>query len=92
MPVAFWALSWQQAAIQPAARSAAVVSPAARRNWAIIPVEFALGAAVAGSISPLLSHSLPALAWGMAAFIVASGASWLVYRRHTRAPRKEIAA
>ena len=54
--------------------------------------QFALGAAVAGSISPLLSHSLPALAWGMAAFIVASGASWLVYRRHTRAPRKEIAA
>jgi len=54
--------------------------------------QFALGAAVAGSISPLLSHSLPALAWGMAAFIVASGVSWLVYRRHARAPRKETAA
>lgn len=54
--------------------------------------QFALGAVVAGSISPLLSDSLPALAWGMAAFIAASGVSWLVYRRHTRTPRKETAA
>lgn len=52
--------------------------------------QFALGAIVAGSISPLLSHSLTTLAWGMAAFLGASGLSWLVYRRLTNAPSKEF--
>lgn len=48
--------------------------------------QFALGAVAAGSVSPLLSRSLPGLAWGMLAFIAASSASWLVYRRHVRLP------
>lgn len=53
--------------------------------------QFALGAVVAGSISPLLSHSLPGLAWGMAAFVAASAVPWLLYRRHLASARKEIA-
>ncbi|MCC7040409.1 MAG: multidrug effflux MFS transporter [Burkholderiales bacterium] len=53
--------------------------------------QFALGAVVAGSISPLLTHSLPGLAWAMLAFIAASSVSWLVYRRHVRL-RQEISA
>jgi len=51
--------------------------------------QFALGAVTAGSISPLLSSSLQGLAWGMLAFIAASGAAWLVYRRHVHT-RKEL--
>lgn len=53
--------------------------------------QFALGAVVAGSITPLLSHSLRSLAWGMALFIAASGGVWLMYRRHTRPPQLESA-
>ncbi len=52
--------------------------------------QFALGAVVAGSISPLLSHSLPTLAWGMASFIAASGVSWLAYRRLPLSASKEM--
>lgn len=52
--------------------------------------QFALGAVVAGSISPLLSHSLPMLAWGMALFIAASGVSWLAYRRLPLSASKEM--
>lgn len=54
--------------------------------------QFALGAVVAGSIAPLLSHSLPALAWGMAAFVAASAVPWFVYRRHFAPTRPEIAS
>lgn len=53
--------------------------------------QFALGAVVAGSISPLVTHSLPGLAWAMLAFIAASSVSWLIYRRHVRL-RPEISA
>ncbi len=52
-------------------------------------VQFALGAVVAGTIAPLLSHSLPSLAWGMAAFTAASFALWLTYQRRARNTLKE---
>ncbi|MFO1304525.1 MAG: multidrug effflux MFS transporter [Burkholderiales bacterium] len=52
-------------------------------------VQFALGAVVAGSVSPLLSHSLASLAWGMAVFAGASYALWFAYRRGTRRALKE---
>jgi DHA1 family bicyclomycin/chloramphenicol resistance-like MFS transporter len=42
---------------------------------------FALAAVNAGSIAPLLAHSLKALALGMAGFTLASLFLWLVYRR-----------
>jgi hypothetical protein len=44
---------------------------------------------VAGSVAPLRARSLAALAWGMAAFSVASFVSWLLYQRHARATLKE---
>ena len=47
-------------------------------------VQFALGAVVAGSVSPLLSYSLPSLAWGMAAFTAGSFILWLTYQRRAR--------
>jgi DHA1 family bicyclomycin/chloramphenicol resistance-like MFS transporter len=52
-------------------------------------VQFALGAVVAGSIAPLLASALTSLAWGMAAFTVASFALWLVYHRAARPALKE---
>ena len=52
-------------------------------------VQFALGGVVAGSIAPLLAHSLTALALGMAAFTGASFALWLVYQRRARSTLKE---
>lgn len=52
-------------------------------------VQFALGGVVAGSIAPLLAHSLIALALGMAAFTGASFALWLVYQRRARPTPKE---
>ena len=45
---------------------------------------FALAAVNAGSIAPLLAHSLKALALGMAAFTVASLVLWLAYQRRAR--------
>jgi DHA1 family bicyclomycin/chloramphenicol resistance-like MFS transporter len=42
---------------------------------------FALAAVNAGSIAPLLAHSLKALALGMAAFTLAGLFLWLVYLR-----------
>jgi DHA1 family bicyclomycin/chloramphenicol resistance-like MFS transporter len=44
---------------------------------------FALAAINAGSIAPLLAHSLKALALGMAVFTAASLVLWLTYRRRT---------
>ena len=52
-------------------------------------VQFALGGVVAGSIAPLLAHSLTSLALGMAAFAGASFALWLVYQRRARTTLKE---
>jgi len=52
-------------------------------------VQFALGAVVAGSLAPLLSISLPALAWGMAAFAAASFVVWLACQRYLRRILKE---
>ena len=54
-------------------------------------VQFALGGVVAGTIAPLLAHSLTLLALGMAAFTGASFALWLVYQRRARASLKEPA-
>jgi MFS transporter, DHA1 family, multidrug resistance protein len=45
---------------------------------------FALAAVNAGSIAPLLAHSLKALALGMAAFTVASLVLWLAYQRRAQ--------
>jgi len=42
---------------------------------------FALAAVNAGSIAPLLAHSLKALALGMAGFTLASLFLWLIYLR-----------
>ena len=47
---------------------------------------FALAAVNAGSITPLLAHSIKALALGMAGFTLASLCLWLVYLR--RLPRR----
>lgn len=47
-------------------------------------VQFALGAVVAGSLSPLLAQSLIQLALGMAAFTGLSFALWLTYQRRKR--------
>ena len=52
-------------------------------------VQFALGAVVAGSVAPLLAHSLTSLAWGMAVFTAASFALWLTYQRRTHKTLKE---
>ena len=47
-------------------------------------IQFALGGIVAGSIAPLVDHSLTALALGMAAFTLASCALWVIYLHRTR--------
>jgi MFS transporter, DHA1 family, multidrug resistance protein len=52
-------------------------------------VQFALGGVVAGTIAPLLAHSLTSLASGMAAFTASSFALWLVYQRRARVSLKE---
>jgi DHA1 family bicyclomycin/chloramphenicol resistance-like MFS transporter len=52
-------------------------------------VQFALGAVVAGSISPLLASALTSLAWGMAAFTAASFTLWLIYYREARPALKD---
>jgi DHA1 family bicyclomycin/chloramphenicol resistance-like MFS transporter len=52
-------------------------------------VQFAVAGVVAGTLAPLLARSLPALAWGMAAFSVASFVSWLFYQRHARSTLKD---
>jgi hypothetical protein len=44
---------------------------------------------VAGTIAPLLAHSLTSLASGMAAFTAASFALWLIYQRRARVSLKE---
>ena len=49
-------------------------------------VHFSLAAVNAGTIAPFLSHSLWALALGMAGFMVASFALWLVYQRRELRP------
>jgi DHA1 family bicyclomycin/chloramphenicol resistance-like MFS transporter len=51
-------------------------------------VQFTFSGVVAGTIAPLLARSLAGLAWGMAAFSVASFASWLIYQRHARTTLK----
>ncbi len=50
---------------------------------------FALAAINAGSIAPLLAHSLKALALGMAGFTVASLCLWLVYLRRVQSHGKQ---
>ncbi len=50
-------------------------------------LHFALAAVVAGTIAPLLAHSLKALALGMATFSVASAVLWIAYGRLARSPR-----
>ncbi|HTP99302.1 MAG TPA: multidrug effflux MFS transporter [Casimicrobiaceae bacterium] len=52
-------------------------------------VQFALGAVVAGSVSPLLAHSLTSLAWGMGAFAAVSFGLWLTYQRRAHDSLKE---
>lgn len=52
-------------------------------------VQFALGGIVAASFAPLLAHSLPSLAWGMAAFTAASFGMWLTYQRSAHKSLKE---
>ena len=52
-------------------------------------VQFALGAVVAGSVSPLLARSLTSLAWGMAAFAAGSFGVWLAYQRRAHSSLKE---
>jgi len=52
-------------------------------------IQFSVAAVVAGTVAPLLARSLTALAWGMAAFSVASFVSWLFYQRHARSTLKE---
>ena len=47
-------------------------------------VQFALSGFNAGTIAPLLAHSVVALALGMAGFTAASFALWLVYQRRAR--------
>ena len=47
-------------------------------------VQFTLGGLVAGTIAPLLDHSLVSLASGMAAFTLASFLLWVIYLRRTR--------
>jgi DHA1 family bicyclomycin/chloramphenicol resistance-like MFS transporter len=51
-------------------------------------VQFSVAGIVAGTVAPLLARSLPALAWGMAAFSVASFVSWLFYQRLARVTLK----
>jgi DHA1 family bicyclomycin/chloramphenicol resistance-like MFS transporter len=53
-------------------------------------VQFALGGVIAGTIAPLLAHSLMSLALGMAAFTAASFALWLTYQRRARTTLKEF--
>jgi DHA1 family bicyclomycin/chloramphenicol resistance-like MFS transporter len=52
-------------------------------------VQFSVAGFVAGSLAPLLARSLPALAWGMAGFTLASFGTWLVYQRRARTTLKE---
>jgi DHA1 family bicyclomycin/chloramphenicol resistance-like MFS transporter len=52
-------------------------------------VQFSVAGIVAGTVAPLLARSLPALAWGMAAFSVASFVSWLFYQRRARSTLKD---
>lgn len=52
-------------------------------------LQFSLSALTAGTIAPFLSHALPALALGMASFVAASFALWLVYQR--RPPQGTVA-
>jgi MFS transporter, DHA1 family, multidrug resistance protein len=47
-------------------------------------VQFGISGITAGTIAPLLSHSLSALALGMTAFTTSSFLLWLVYQRHAR--------
>ena len=47
-------------------------------------VQFGISGVTAGTIAPLLSRSLSALALGMTAFTVASFLLWLVYQRRAR--------
>jgi DHA1 family bicyclomycin/chloramphenicol resistance-like MFS transporter len=47
-------------------------------------VQFGISGFTAGTIAPLLSHSLSALALGMTAFTTSSFLLWLVYQRHAR--------
>ena len=49
---------------------------------------FALAALNAGSIAPLLAHSLKALALGMAAFTAASLVLWVAYQRRAQVHSK----
>ncbi len=51
-------------------------------------VHFSLSAVNAGTITPLLSHSLWALAFGMAGFTLGSFALWLIYQRRSPLTRE----
>ena len=44
---------------------------------------------VAGTVAPILARSLNALAWGMAAFSLASFTAWLIYQRRARVTLKD---
>jgi DHA1 family bicyclomycin/chloramphenicol resistance-like MFS transporter len=52
-------------------------------------VQFSVAAVVAGTVAPLLARSLAGLAWGMAAFSVASFTIWLFYQRRARPTLKD---
>jgi DHA1 family bicyclomycin/chloramphenicol resistance-like MFS transporter len=47
-------------------------------------IQFALGGIVAGTIAPLVDHSLVMLAGSMAAFTAVSWILWVIYTRRTR--------
>src|SRR6185295_218250 len=47
-------------------------------------IQFALGGIVAGTIAPLVDHSLVMLAASMAAFTAVSWILWVIYARRTR--------
>ncbi|HEY8245589.1 MAG: multidrug effflux MFS transporter [Vicinamibacteria bacterium] len=47
-------------------------------------IQFALGGIVAGTIAPLVDHSLVLFAAGMAAFTAVSWILWVIYARRTR--------
>jgi len=51
-------------------------------------VQFALSGLTAGTLAPFVAHSLKTLALGMAGFMLAGFALWLVYQNRARAQLK----
>lgn len=49
-------------------------------------LQFTLSGIVAGTVAPIVSHSLPSLAATMAAFALASSVLWFVYERRNQHP------